>query len=62
MAGLNIHLAIGKRYFEKTNIIKDEQAFYKGVIAPDLALNKKLSHHSNIFDTKDLISFLVVKV
>ena len=36
MASFSIHLAIGKRFIEKNNLIKEKKEFYKGIIAPDI--------------------------
>lgn len=44
MPGLHIHLVIGKRYIEKHEI-KNEKEFLEGVIAPDFAESKDLSHY-----------------
>lgn len=62
MASFGIHLAIGKRYIEKTKIIKNEKEFYKGIIDPDLASNKKLSHYTGTQNKNDLFSYLLKKV
>ena len=62
MASFNIHLAVGKRYIEKTKIIKDEKEFYKGIIEPDLVNDKKISHYTGIQDKNDLFSYLSQKV
>lgn len=62
MASFNIHLAVGKRYIEKTKIIKDEKEFYKGIIDPDLVNDKKESHYTGIQDKNDLLSYLSQKV
>ena len=40
-----IHLAIGNLYAQKNNI-KDEESFNKGLIAPDFAKDKEVSHYS----------------
>ena len=45
MASFCIHLAIGNKYLENFEV-KDKNSFYKGVIAPDLAKDKKLSHYA----------------
>lgn len=40
-----IHLAIGNLYAQ-SNEIKDREAFDRGLIAPDFASNKEISHYS----------------
>lgn len=61
MAGFQIHIAIGKRYLEN-NKIKNETDFFKGIIAPDLTSDKKLTHYSGVQDKKDLRNYLANKV
>lgn len=61
MAGFQIHIAIGKRYLEN-NKIKNETDFFKGIIAPDLTSDKKLTHYSGFQDKKDLRNYLANKV
>ena len=46
MPGFAIHIAIGKTYLKKhKNEIKDEDEFFKGILAPDLIslINKDIS-------------------
>lgn len=62
MASFNIHLAVGKRYIEKTKKINDENEFYKGIIAPDLVSDKKISHYTGVHDKNDLLNYLSQKV
>lgn len=63
MASFNIHLAIGKRYIEKSNIIQNEEDFYKGIIDPDLVDDKKISHYTGSYqDKSDLLKYLENKV
>ena len=62
MASFSIHLAIGKRYYEKTNNINNEQEFYKGIIAPDLVEEKKISHYTGEMKDNSLIESLSKKV
>ena len=62
MASFSIHLAVGKRYIEKTSIIKDEKNFYRGVISPDLSLDKNSSHYTGSLDKTNLEKFLSQKV
>lgn len=62
MASFNIHLAVGKRYLEKTNIIKNEKDFYKGIIEPDLVSDKKTTHYTGTNDKSDLLKYLSLKV
>lgn len=62
MAGLNIHLAIGKKYAKKTRLIKNSDLFYKGIIAPDMANNKNISHYTRSLDRSNLITYLFGKV
>lgn len=44
MPGYTIHLAVGKIY-SKNNKIKNIENFIKGIIAPDQADDKKISHY-----------------
>lgn len=63
MPGFNIHLAIGKRYIEKQkNIIKNENSFYNGLVAPDLVTDKKVSHFTAETNTSNLEKYLQGKV
>lgn len=62
MASFVIHLAIGKRYYEKSNLIQDKNEFYNGIVDPDLVKDKALSHYTGQRDNNDLISFLLKKV
>ena len=57
MASFSIHLAIGKRYIDKNNI-NDIVSFKKGIIAPDLALNKNESHYTTFLDKSKLEYYL----
>lgn len=58
MASMSIHLAIGKRYIEKNNNIKNIKSFYKGVIAPDLEIDKNKSHYTYFTDKSNLELYL----
>ncbi len=61
MAGFHIHIAIGKVYLKKHKI-KDPNAFFKGIIAPDLGA-KDLTHYTDINrDKNNLIDYLAKKV
>ena len=64
MASFNIHLAVGKRYIEKNpDKIKDEDKFFDGVLAPDLAPDKEVSHFGKPRNSNDTVSeFLAKKV
>lgn len=62
MASFNIRLAVGKRYLEKNNNIKDEAAFYAGIIEPDLVDNKDVSHYTGIRNKDNLLEYLANKV
>ncbi len=62
MASFSIHLAIGKRYFEKSKIITNEKEFFRGIIDPDLVEDKKISHYTGIQDKTDLSNYLLNKV
>lgn len=62
MASFNIHLAIGKRYIEKSQSIKDKDDFYKGIIDPDLVVDKKISHYTGIQNKSNLYEYLENKV
>lgn len=63
MPGFNIHLAIGKRYIEKQkNIIKNENSFYNGLVAPDLVTDKKVSHYTAETNISNLEKYLQGKV
>ena len=66
MPGFNIHLAIGKRYIEKQknkkDVIKNENSFYNGLVAPDLVTDKKVSHYTAETNTSNLEKYLQGKV
>lgn len=62
MASFNIHLAIGKRYIEKSKSIKNMNDFYKGIIDPDLVNDKKISHYTSVQDKTNLLKYLAGKV
>ncbi len=62
MASFNIHLAIGKRYIEKSQNVKDRDKFYKGIIDPDLVDDKKTSHYTGIQSKSNLFEYLENKV
>lgn len=62
MASFNIHLAIGKRYIEKNSNINNIEEFYKGIIDPDLAINKKVSHYSGKQNKSNILEYLANKV
>jgi hypothetical protein len=56
-------LAIAKRYLEKNpSLIKDEQAFYDGNIAPDLSSSKNTTHYSLPRIEGNLLSHMKNKV
>ena len=66
MPGFNIHLAIGKRYIEKQknkkDVIKNENSFYNGLVAPDLVTDKKISHYTTETNRNNLEKYLLGKV
>ena len=66
MPGFNIHLAIGKRYIEKQknkkDVIKNENSFYNGLVAPDLVNDKKISHYTTETNKNNLKKYLLGKV
>lgn len=66
MPGFNIHLAIGKRYIEKQknkkDVIKNENSFYNGLVAPDLVTDKKISHYTTETNKNNLKKYLLGKV
>ena len=66
MPGFNIHLAIGKRYIEKQknkkDVIKNENSFYNGLVAPDLVTDKKISHYTTETNKNNLEKYLLEKV
>ena len=63
MASFNIHLAVGKRYYEKNkSVIKIKKEFYKGIIAPDLVEDKKISHYTEKQSKNDVPDYLSKKV
>lgn len=62
MASFDIHLAIGKSYILKNRNIINEEEFYKGIIAPDLVINKEKSHYSGKQNKEDLLDYLANKV
>lgn len=62
MAGFNIHLAIGKKYIENNNNIKDINEFYNGVVAPDLAPDKVISHYTSCTDKSNLEYYLSKRI
>ena len=62
MASFNIHLAVGKRYIEKNSNINNIEEFYKGIIDPDLAINKKVSHYSGKQNKSNILEYLANKV
>lgn len=62
MASFSIHLAIGKRYIEKSKNIKEEKEFYRGIIDPDLVNDKKISHYTGTQNKTDLLEYLSKKV
>ena len=61
MAGFNIHLAIGKKYAENYNI-NDVDNFYNGVVAPDLAEDKIISHYTSCTDKSNLKYYLSKRI
>lgn len=65
MPSFNIHLAVGKRYYEKNNNINDLELFYRGLLAPDLVKEKggkAKTHYTGFNDNKDLVKYLREKV
>lgn len=60
MAGFHIHIAIGKEYLKKNEIININE-FYKGIIDPDLGC-KKDTHYSGYQDKNNLKEYLANKV
>lgn len=66
MPGFNIHLAIGKRNIEKQknkkDVIKNENSFYNGLVAPDLVNDKKISHYTTETNKNNLEKYLLGKV
>ena len=63
MASFHIHLAVGKRYYEKHNNIYNVEEFYRGIIAPDLVTDKKISHYSGEKRNKEnIFEYLANKV
>ena len=58
MASFSIHLAIGKRYLEKHNNIKNIKEYKLGLIAPDLAPNKNETHYTTYLDKTNLEYYL----
>ena len=62
MAGFNIHLAIGKKYIENNNNIKDINEFYNGVVAPDLEPDKIISHYTSCTDKSNLEYYLSKRI
>lgn len=61
MAGFNIHLAIGKKYAENYNI-NDVDNFYNGVVGPDLAEDKIISHYTSCTDKSNLKYYLSKRI
>jgi len=61
MPSFNIHLAVGKRYNDKNKLI-DIDSFYNGIVDPDLASNKDLSHYTGERVDKTLDTYLKNKV
>ena len=61
MPGFNVHIAVGNEYLKKNNI-KNRLEFLKGIIMPDLSLDKSKSHFSGPIDTNNLINSLKNKV
>ena len=57
MPGYVIHLAIGKVY-QRNNNIKDIESFEKGIIAPDLAKSKAMSHYGPYSSNPGLSKYL----
>ena len=62
MASYDIHLAVGKRYIQKNANIKNEEKFYRGILAPDITDNKIISHYSDACIGDSLIEALEKKV
>lgn len=57
MASFSIHLAAGKIYATK-NSINDLDLFYKGIVDPDLAEDKFVSHYTGVKDKENLVLYL----
>ena len=63
MASFHTHWAVGKRYVEKHNKICNVEEFYRGIIAPDLVTDKKISHYSSEKRNKEnIFEYLANKV
>ena len=62
MPSLDIHIAIARKYLKKYNDIKDEVAFIKGNLDPDLAEDRIASHYTKEKDKKELSKILKNKV
>jgi len=61
MASFSIHLAIGNRYLEKNNV-EDKKSFMNGIIAPDLASDKSISHYAKNQNRENAFNFFANKV
>lgn len=61
MAGFNIHLAIGKKYADNYHI-KDIESFYNGIVTPDLADDKIISHYTSCTDKSNLKHYLSKRI
>lgn len=61
MASFQIHLAVAKVYFEN-HTIKNCQEFIKGILDPDFAIDKDISHYSDSNRGTTLKSHLESKV
>ena len=62
MPSLDIHIAIARKYLIKYNDVKDEIAFIKGNLEPDLAIDRIASHYTKRTDKNDLSEILKNKV
>ena len=62
MPSLDIHIAIARKYLIKYNDVKDEIAFIKGNLEPDLVEDRIASHYTKRTDKNDLSEILKNKV
>ena len=58
MAGYVIHLAVAEEYLRKHNNQEDHGEFIRGVLYPDLAEDKSLSHYGSSSSKVNLVRFL----
>ncbi len=62
MPSLDIHIAIARKYLIKYNDVKDELAFIKGNLDPDLAKDRIASHYTKKVIKNDLSEILKNKI